>query len=514
MSHRSLAWSCVASLTLCAFMALAALATRPLVAAPDEDALVAAIQQRYIDAANDRDGLVDRKIVFAGEVRPVSGASSSSIKVLLKGIEQSIPWSRIEAADLYVAYMDLRRMSVDDLWGIAAFANRNGLKKEAESALWDIIDKDASQKPDVDTYLGKIKGIAVPDGGFIAIQTGGKRLFITPDQKEAYEVAAKVDAAMERVANGRLSDSGLQELVKELQNYGADARKDAAKLLVEQADELRDSFKRANLNVGSAIKSLQKQIEDARKDALKLINDERNYQKGDEAAQKKVDELVGRVRLIWEKPSQAADLGDIGNSRLNRIRTLLRVASEIDSSVGASPESVDQLEAEFRGALDDKLYLWKHSPDEASRDEALPAMHAETAQDSEPTAKEREHLRILNDYRVMMGLNPLRVSPQLTRSARGHSEYMAQTGKFAHDIPGHPHGASPTQRAARQGYAGGGFENIARSGGDEGLTAEEAFWCWFTSAGHHRNMLNRRHRGMGVGADEKGTRWTQQFGPR
>ena len=82
--------------------------------------------------------------------------------------------AKLNPVDLYNAYMDLRRMTVADMWGIAVFANRNGLKTEAEATLWTILDKDPTQKPDVDAYLSKVKGVPVPPGGFIAISQGAK----------------------------------------------------------------------------------------------------------------------------------------------------------------------------------------------------------------------------------------------------------------------------------------------------------------------------------------------------
>jgi hypothetical protein len=61
-------------------------------------------------------------------------------------------------------------------------------------------------------------------------------------------------------------------------------------------------------------------------------------------------------------------------------------------------------------------------------------------------------------------------------------------------------------RAARDGYGGSCSENIARAGSPEG-----AHQGWYSSSGHHRNMLGR-HRVIGLGRSKGGGFWTEMFG--
>ena len=58
-------------------------------------------------------------------------------------------------------------------------------------------------------------------------------------------------------------------------------------------------------------------------------------------------------------------------------------------------------------------------------------------------------------------------------------------------------------RARREGYSGGVGENIARGAS----TGVGAFWQWFRSSGHHRNMLSG-WTDLGCGAC-KNHWWTQ-----
>jgi uncharacterized protein YkwD len=87
---------------------------------------------------------------------------------------------------------------------------------------------------------------------------------------------------------------------------------------------------------------------------------------------------------------------------------------------------------------------------------------------------------------------------------------MRDDSFFAHNCPlsgtDHDGHRTPTQRAQAAGYKGGVSENIARGSTD----GRQTFLQWYTSSGHHRNMLGPRHTELGVGrADDF---WTQNFG--
>jgi uncharacterized protein YkwD len=114
-------------------------------------------------------------------------------------------------------------------------------------------------------------------------------------------------------------------------------------------------------------------------------------------------------------------------------------------------------------------------------------------------------VRVLNDYRMMLGRAALPINLSLSDASTRHSRYMEQIGRIAHNIDGHPDGRTPQDRARRCGYNGSVTENCL-VGADNG---ETAVWQWYRSAGHHRNMLGT-HSVIGVG--HSGTYWTQKFG--
>jgi hypothetical protein len=100
---------------------------------------------------------------------------------------------------------------------------------------------------------------------------------------------------------------------------------------------------------------------------------------------------------------------------------------------------------------------------------------------------------------------PLEVDTRILQSARRHSKEMADKGYFAHESPT-PSEKTHALRMKNAGYAGGYSENIADGTG----SGSGAFWMWFDSPPHHKNMVHAGSTGMGVG--KWGSKWTQNFG--
>lgn len=106
---------------------------------------------------------------------------------------------------------------------------------------------------------------------------------------------------------------------------------------------------------------------------------------------------------------------------------------------------------------------------------------------------EKELAERTNAERVRYGLPPLLVDRRLMESARAHCAWMTNNYTLQH---------------TRQAVA----ENIAM--GQQ--TSDEAIRSWMSSPGHRANILNPRHRRLGVAAyrSPHGTVfWCQQFMP-
>lgn len=100
---------------------------------------------------------------------------------------------------------------------------------------------------------------------------------------------------------------------------------------------------------------------------------------------------------------------------------------------------------------------------------------------------------LLRQHRQGMGLSDVATQPALVQAARGHSQYMLETGVLSHTGRA---GSSFDERARAAGYAGFALgENVA-----EGYrTAEAVFSGWLSSPGHRDNMQDPRATESGVG---------------
>lgn len=143
------------------------------------------------------------------------------------------------------------------------------------------------------------------------------------------------------------------------------------------------------------------------------------------------------------------------------------------------------------------------SPDDAQSETATDESGADAKSDAEAVKKplvidglvlteaERQVLELTNAERQRRGLPALRLDRRLMESARRQANWMARTGVFRH---------------GNSGYA----ENIAMGQ----RTSRDVVVAWMNSSGHFRNMMNRSHGAIGIGAfrGKNGAMyWCQQF---
>lgn len=146
--------------------------------------------------------------------------------------------------------------------------------------------------------------------------------------------------------------------------------------------------------------------------------------------------------------------------------------------------------ASFGGLPRDGLRIMKEN-DKIAEKEKVPA-------------DEREGIREVNEWRLLLGLNALVIDTKLCDASRGHSEDMSKEKFFAHESPV-PGKRTPWDRAANEGTKASG-ENIYM-GSQSPASANKG---WFYSPGHHKNMFKSGHKRIGLG--RYGVHWTQMFG--
>ncbi|HEV7651767.1 MAG TPA: CAP domain-containing protein [Actinophytocola sp.] len=119
---------------------------------------------------------------------------------------------------------------------------------------------------------------------------------------------------------------------------------------------------------------------------------------------------------------------------------------------------------------------------------------------------EDEVVDLMNKQRAEAGCDPVVVDPRLVQAAEEHSKDMAERKYFGHTTP---EGLTFRDRILSTGYANPQTaENIARGQRD----ATQVMDSWMDSPGHRANILNCDLSRVGVGLDENGMYWTQDFG--
>jgi hypothetical protein len=108
-------------------------------------------------------------------------------------------------------------------------------------------------------------------------------------------------------------------------------------------------------------------------------------------------------------------------------------------------------------------------------------------------------VEMTNAFRKQNALHDLRPNPTLTAAARAFAEYLAKTGKFAHEADGR----QPHQRAEAQGYKYCFIaENLALNMDSRGFEtqglAKQAMDGWKQSPGHRENLLRANLTEIGV----------------
>ncbi|GIK51265.1 MAG: CAP domain-containing protein [Planctomycetaceae bacterium] len=355
-------------------------------------------------------------------------------------------------------------------------------KQRREKAIKEGKDPDAKPEP---TKAAEPEPPKLPEtaSGWIATI---KRLW---DSEKPEEVKL-VDDAVERLVVAIGGDATLRAKVsKTFEGY---KEKEGAKLA---AASLKD--------IKATRDSLRRVLVENRPLALKAIMDPRYTEADDCKLQPEVDKACKPLFDVWNDAvgylieKKRADLSRPA-ARLDRLAALL---ARIDEPLGRWEEGVSDGNAFLRQAcsalIDIKKEEYEANKGVLSANEAIA--------DADCDAESKSHVRVLNDYRMMLGRGALAINLALYKAATSHSKYQEKIGRIGHDIPGHPDGVTPQQRCKRAGYGGSVGENCLMGS----RTGAEAVWQWYRAAEHHRAMIGNW---VHIGAGHSGVYWTQNFG--
>ncbi|KGX90341.1 CAP domain-containing protein [Pontibacillus marinus] len=160
----------------------------------------------------------------------------------------------------------------------------------------------------------------------------------------------------------------------------------------------------------------------------------------------------------------------------------------------------------------------QNEQDEAQATPTTPSQQNEATTQQQPTEQEQKQkqsyelsqyeqkvIELTNEKRAEQGLSPLKIDKELSKVALKKSQDMAQNNYFSHNSPTY---GSPFDMMKQFGieYRTAG-ENIAKGQ----RSPQEVVDAWMNSAGHRKNILNENFTHIGVGFEENGNVWTQQF---
>ena len=323
--------------------------------------------------------------------------------------------------------------------------------------------------------------------------------------------------ALARTALGGDGAAAMQA-VRDLEAMGEGARPRLANVVHERLARDRDAIQAAIRRIGDTAraKAAEEEMAALRKSARANIE---ILAKDDtmRIAHENYDKLAGLMSLYKElcaareaicpvmarRGELLAVWREVGQARDNRLSPDVeeKLKTSAEDALGMTVQAMQAVPEYGEGQEPADLVAWNLWFFRACR--RIEAYNQQLASLAGPA--ELENIRFVNAYRESLGTLPMEIDARLMQSARRHSKEMVDLGYFEHDSPT-PSQKTPFQRMKNAGYRGGYAENIA-----EGVASgKAAFWMWFESPPHHKNMVHAKNTAIGVG--RWGDKWTQNFG--
>jgi uncharacterized protein YkwD len=425
-------------------------------------------------------------------------ADSELVTAAVRGGKTQTRWASFDAAHTALL-VEAAAVPAKDALPLAALLREVGNRDAEERVLLRVVEG-GGDKAAVDQRLARWRSEPVPAGGYVPYE--GR--LVAPAERDRLALEARIAVACVKVASPNAKDR--KGAYDELLSLGASAKEAFGKALRTRREAACKEIASAKaFTSGRTKQRLLEELEKRRAAALALIDDPvaypYPYAPDQDQRQKRVDDLVDAVREVWDRPFELVMTWD------KSVEESLVLVREVDDVLAKVEEGyvadLDAVKAEVNKSIGVPAMVFD------AYDKDVLAFNEKVA--TSGTGQEKENVRLVNRYRMMMGRQAVKIDERLMRGARGHSIEMRTKPYFEHASPT-PGLESPGKRCAREGYSSGVSENIAMSSGD--MTAQGAFDGWYHSSGHHRNMLGKGHTDMGVGRSSgpAGTYWTQNFG--
>lgn len=292
-------------------------------------------------------------------------------------------------------------------------------------------------------------------------------------------------------------DQARQELRRRMKVEGETLRHAVFHAYLERAEALAEKLRDQEAFRIRIARRLE--LEAVRRRALSIIRNPGLYSPRNAArSQKPVAALVDRARGLVVRPPLKKWLEE--DRRVGREAKLLAAVLEGLSRAGMQVAPIEERWKEIMGEF--RRIVWF---DGENRRRHAGILEENKKKEGGPT-EEGYLVRLINEYRMVMGLVPLEIDRRLMKAAAEHSLSMRRTRVFSH-FSNQPGCRTPASRAARQNFTSLQIaENIALV--SQGARA--VFEGWYTSPGHHRNLLLP---GVDViGAGRSRGYWTALFG--
>ena len=434
-----------------------------------------------------------------------------------------------------------------------------------ETALGRARDADPELKKQTDELLAEVRKQRVPRGGYFRYR-GAWMPLAERDYSRALDRALDAIAAVK--AEGVVAPLGPDQLATDQPNRPTFEKLGEgvgeAKMR-KSADQIRGALQTDYASVRGWLLSYAKQPKLSQqlvsnRQIMRLVQREAIalIQRYTKMEQDKVDDYRARLRGLYDAFAGLVDKDFAGlyrldpaevwqlHQRLERregaltaIDTFFRVAKkprlpagEVRPTPGSTVTTTHLLPGRHLSGLEDTLWLVVKQAAGQTRDVlergsellrhqkkltpwelvVIEALLADAIDDynermaASLDAVEWQFIRVLNDYRRTLGLQPFEVEERLNVCSSKHSQEMVDLGYVGHMSPV-PRNRGPSDRARLEGYAGGVGENCL--GGR--VDGRGAFEGWYHSPGHHRGMISTSPH-TGIGAVEGHSMWTMVMG--